>query len=63
MSSRSGSKDHHLEDLPLEDDNRFIADDNQNIDDMIDLITKKTVETLWWQMVTRRLLLSTFRTR
>ena len=43
MSSRSGSKDHHLEDLPLEDDNRFIADDNQNIDDMIDLITKKTV--------------------
>lgn len=42
MSSMSGSKD-QLEDLPLTGNKRYVFDENQNIDEMIDFITKKTV--------------------
>ena len=41
MSSMSVSKD-HIEDLPLTGNKRYFVDDNQNIDEMIDFITKKT---------------------
>ena len=42
MSSRSASKE-RLEELPVTGDKRHVFDENQNIDEMIDFITKETV--------------------